>query len=502
MKFLNLILILVAVVLISSCSFLNEEYELSKNDRQLAVPIAYGNITLSDVIERSKGFANIKVDGDGKITLLYKGELLRENSTKIFPPFPGLLEFPIEDTVKNVSLPVNPAYRIDKGVFDNTNLGFKFAHDIKEVINVTMEILSVKKDGQTWKQNYTLDFTNDADGIIVVPKISALDYTALPSENKITFNYKAIRPNGERIKLKTVNLNFDFLRFKYLDGYFGNHTFDIKGDVIEINLFDRWKSGGFEIINPKINLDVDNAFGFPVRSKVNELVLFTVGGNALKVESEYINKGIDFGFPLISEIGTIKNTKFQFNSNNSNVGQLFKDKVIKVVYDFDALANPNGDTGLKNFFSSDAFFSVNVDVELPMQISAKEFTIVDTFEINLKDFNDIKAADFKISTINSFPVESIVSAYFLDENGVVIDQLDDMENIKVDASTIDVNGKIITSSENQKVIKFDNERFEKLKKSKRILMTASFDTSKKYTAPVWLLENYGIDIKLSAIATI
>jgi hypothetical protein len=137
-----------------------------------------------------------------------------------------------------------------------------------------------------------------------------------------------------------------------------------------------------------------------------------------------------------------------------------------------------------------------------MQISAKEFTIVDTFEINLKDFNDIKAADFKISTINSFPVESIVSAYFLDENGVVIDQLDDMENIKVDASTIDVNGKIITSSENQKVIKFDNERFEKLKKSKRILMTASFDTSKKYTAPVWLLENYGIDIKLSAIATI
>lgn len=502
MKVLRYFLFALAVIIITSCSFLDEEYELAKNDRQLAVPIAYGNITLSDVIERSKGFANIKIDGEGKITLLYKGELLRENSTKIFPPFPGLIEFPIEDTVKSVSLPVNPAYRIDKGVFDNTNLGFRFAHDVKEIVNVNMEILSVSKDGKTWQQNYILDFTNDADGIILVPKSSALDYTALPADNKITFKYKAIRPNGERIKLKTVNLNFDFLKFKYLDGYFGNHTFDIKGDVIEINLFDRWKSGGFEIINPKINLDVDNAFGFPVRSKVNELVLNTVGGNVLKVESEYINKGIDFNFPLISEIGTIKNTKFQFNSVNSNIGVLFKDKVIKVIYDFDALANPDGDTGVKNFFNSDAFFAVNVDVELPMQIKANEFTITDTFEINLIEFEKIKAADFKINTVNSFPVESTVSAYFLDENGVILEQLSESENIKVGASDIDTNGKLISPATNQKVINFDKVRFEKLKKAKKILITASFDTSKKYPNPIWLFDQYGIDLRISAIATI
>ena len=168
--------------------------------------------------------------------------------------------------------------------------------------------------------------------------------------------YEAYRPNGERIKLNYAAMIFDLLKFTYLDGYFGNHTFDIKGDIIDINLFEKWVSGGIEIENPIISLNVDNAFGFPVRSKVNELTLKTIDGTLYQLQSEYINKGIDFAFPTINQVGETKNTLFNFNSSNSNIEQLFKDKIVQVIYDFDALANPDGDIGVKNFYTNQAFF--------------------------------------------------------------------------------------------------------------------------------------------------
>jgi hypothetical protein len=400
----------------------------------------------------------------------------------------------------DVPLPIKSGYRIDKGVFDNTSIFFRVQHDKAEVVKMIMSIPSVTKNNVLWSKEYILDFTNALE-ITTVP-FNFNEYVALPSNNNIRFEYEAFRPNGDKIKLKTVAMKFDLLKFSYLEGYFGNSAFDIKGDIIKINIFDRWKSGGLEFDNPIIQLDVDNAFGFPVRSKVNQLSIKTATGQLFNVESEYINKGIDFNYPTILEVGQTKNTKFQFNSANSNIGQLFKDRVVQVLYDFDAIANPDGDVGVRNFFNSSAFFSVRVDVELPMQVKANRFTVADTVLVNFKDFDNVESASVKIKTENNFPIEMVLSGVFLDENNNEIEALTPSEAVVIKAASLGNDGKTNNKTINESIIKMDATRFAKAKKAKKFLMTASFDTNVVASAPIWLYNNYGLDVKIGAIANV
>ncbi len=499
---LKSVLCLLSMIFVMSCNSLYDgDFELEDSERTVAVPLAYGSLSIQDIVDRAEGDASIRIDNQGHITALYSGEILRDNASKIFPPVPGIFEFAIFDTIAELPLPVNGSYRIDKGIFDNTNIYFKFTHFEKEIVKVKMLIESVNQDGKVWEQDYTLDFTNDADGIIETTTSSLLNWNAFPVNNKIKFRYLAYRPNGDRIKMPGVAMKFDVLKFIYLDGYFGNHTFDIKGDIIKINLFDLWKSGGLEIENPQITLDVDNAFGFPVRSKVNQLTVKTLGDKLFNVESEYINKGIDFNYPAIGEVGAIKNTVFHFDGNNSNIGELFKDKVVQVIYDFDALANPDGDTGVKNFYTAASFFSVKVNVELPMKIKANQFTISDTIDFNLDDYTAVKEGSIKINTANRFPMDMIIKMDFLDINDNVLTSLREDEWIEVGAATL-VGEKTTNAKVDDHIINFDASRFANIKKSKKILVTGSFDTNKQGNTPVSLYSEYDLDVKIAALVKI
>ena len=493
---------LMTLSLFSCNSLYDGDFELEDTERTFAVPIAFGSLNIQDVIDRAEGDASIRIDGLGRITALYSGEILRDNASKIFPPVPGIFEFAIFDTIAELPLPVNGSYRIDKGIFDNTNIYFKFNHSEKEVIKVKMFIESVNNDGVVWKKDYTLDFTNDADGVIETSSSSLLNWVAFPVNNKIKFRYLAYKPNGDRIKMSYAAMRFDVLKFTYLDGYFGNHTFDIKGDIIKINLFDLWKSGGLEIEQPQITLDVDNAFGFPVRSKVNQLTVKTVGDKLFNVESEYINKGIDFDYPSINQVGQTKNTVFHFNAQNSNIGELFKDKVIQVIYDFDALANPDGDTGVKNFYTSDGFFSVKVNVELPMKIKANLFTIADTIDLDLSDYDAAKAVELKIKTANSFPMDMVVGLIFLDNSNNVLYTLAESEKIKVGSAPLNGGEKTTTKNTQEHVLNLDVDKFSSIKQAKKILVTGSFDTNIQSATPIWLYNDYGMDITIGAIVKI
>ena len=484
----------------TSCSI--GEYELKEESRSLAVPLAHGTLNLEDITDRAEGLASLRFDGEGKVTAMYSGNVLRDNASKIFPPIPGFLyEFPIADTNALILLPVssiNNQYRIDKGIFGSTNLFFRFQHDVKEVVKVIMKIPSVTKDGKGFEEQYTLDFTNDADGEIITAMTSVLGSVALPADNFINFQYFAYRPNGERIKLKLATMKFDILQFSYLEGYFGNHVFDIKGDFIKINLFDKWISGGVEILDPIIRLNVDNVFGFPVRSKVNQLYVKTITGQTYNVESPFVTNGIDFNYPTINEVGQNKRTEFLFTGSNSNVGTLFQDKIVQVAYDFDALANPDGDAGQINFFTADSYFSVSVDVELPMQIKSNLFTISDTVELKLDDVEDVKSGKLKVITSNGFPIDVKVNAEFLDVNGNVLEKLEGDEGYEVEGASIN-NGIVTTPTTKEIIIEADETRFNNIIKSKKVKLTASFDTRRITNDHIWIYKDYGIDMKIGAV---
>jgi hypothetical protein len=495
--------IIITFTVLSCTDGLTDEYKIKFGGQEVAVPLAYGKLGINTAIENTNAKNQLLIGPDGKVTAVYTGEVLRQNASQIFPPVPGFFDFLISDTSVYIPLPyLTKNAQIEKGIFDNTNLSFKFKHNKKEKIRVVMTIPSVKRNGVVWKQEYNLDFGTDDDGEIITGKNTVLGWTALPIANAILFKYEAYRPNGERIKLDYASMLFDVMSFSYLEGYFDRLLFDIKGDFIKINLFQNWKKGGLEILNPKIKLDVENALGFPIRSKINSLTLKTKTGNVFNLESDYINKGIDFNYPTLAEIHQFKNTTFTFDNTNSNIETLFKDKIVQVAYDFDAISNPDANDKIKNFFTNTAYYKVNVSVSLPLNIKANEFTIGDTLAIDASSLKDITEGNAFINVQNTFPVNMDLDMVFLDIAGKELDRLSSAELIKIKGAPLGPNGKTTVPTTTKQEIKISPVRQAKIIQAKKVYCTAIFDTNTYSNLPVWIYDDYYLQIELSANAKI
>ena len=493
----------VVVIFLSGCLDLEKESQIGISDQEyeLAVPLINSKITVGKVAEASDGNTTIRIDADGKSTVLYNGEVIRKSSSAIFPPLPGLL-FPnvITDTLTNVKLDFNNLYLLKKAVFRDTKVQFSFSNNLASDVKINMSILELTKDGKVFEKDFLLKYNNTLPTKFTSEEISINDWTLESESNSLTFHYVATLPNGEKIKLDDALMTFDVIKFSYLEGYLGYHEFAVEGSIIDVGLFNNWLSGSFDFENPKISLSVKNAFGLPVRSKVNKMELTSITGKTVKLESEFIDTGIDFAYPSFSEIGTIKTTNFVFDKTNSNIREVFNEKTKTIAYDIDALVNVEKDTTIKGFVTESSYFVVNVAVEVPLLGSINNVVITDTLDIDLGTSDEVISANFKSITSNDFPAELKVQAYFLDDIGSKIDKLFNNDGIVLGAAPLQENGITTPGSEKIDLLEFDKVRFDKIRKSKKLVLVASINTTgSEQKKSLWIYDNYGIGLKLGAI---
>jgi len=194
------------------------------------------------------------------------------------------------------------------------------------------------------------------------------------------------------------------------------------------------------------------------------------------LESSFIEDGIDFNYPLISEQGELKTTTFYFDKDNSNVEDVLSAGPVFVDYDVDAMANPNSFAEL-GFMTDESMFRVQVSVELPFRARILDFKANDKFNINFDDFDNVEYVEFKMVAENQIPLGVDVQVFFADENENVIDSLFiDAENI-LEPAPVDANGDSNGQSEKITFMTIDAEKFEKVKNAKKLLLEAKFSTT-------------------------
>jgi len=467
------------------------DVELEERDVELAVPLINTKLTVNDLINNTDGDSNValNIDEDGRITLVYSGDVLQKQKEEIFQAIP-LAIFPITDTATVHDVPFSNDQRVDKALFGNTNYGLSMSTNVGEEVTVTFSIPECKKDGQSYSKEFvipegTSDFISD--------KISLKGWTLESADQEITLKYDARLPDGTRIELNQMVMAIDAIIFDYVEGYFGYDIFDINGDFITIGLLDTWVSGGLSFESPKVEIYVENAFGFPVRSKFNTMTVTTVTGETFDVQSNIIDENIDFDYPDLTEVGEVKSTSFQFDNTNSNLVELFEEKVTRVSYDIDAEINPDMDTSIIEFLDSSGYFLISVDVELPLNGTVNDLKLQDTLDLDLSEFDEVTSSEFKSILANDFPAEIALQAYFLDDQNTTIDSLFDNRLILPSAST-DANGKSLGGEEQTEFTTFDESRFNEIKKTKRVLMQVKINTP----SPTWIYSDYGILFKVGA----
>lgn len=500
--YLSLIL---SLFLFSGCNkdLFDPNLEYLLDEKEWAFPLVNTQLSVERMVRETKGNVTIKLDVDGKATVQYRGEVLRENSAKIFPPLPFLEPFYITGDTTIVNLfPSNPNnVDIAFAVFKGTNISFVVETVEKEDINVTITLPEVTLNGAPLETSFTIPYNGNTPTKFETPPINIDKWEIRTENNLMSIITKAQKKDGTTAEFDRAYMTYDFIRFSYIEGYHGYHRFPIRGNFIEISLFNNWLSGGFDFQDPKIALIVNNAFGIPVRTEVEQLELTSINGNTVDLESDFIDTGIDFLYPGFDEVGQTKTTIFNFDKDNSNIRELFNEKTKTVTYQINALINPDRDKSIKGFITDSSFYIVNVAAEVPLLGSVNELLITDTLDISLKDIDQLDKAEFKTIISHDFPANVKVDVLFLDQEGQIVDSLFNQNGLELDPAFLLPSGKTLPTPSQSFYVNMDQQRYRKLQQASKVVLLGYINTidSDRFR-PLWIYGDYGFDIKIGVKA--
>lgn len=462
---------------------------------EYAIPLVSAKTTLGDLVLGNVANTSLEIGTDGKVTVLYNGDVLEKGADDVFPPIPGLGYFLLMDSVSNQSFSFASQNEIHLGIFKGDKIHFRYRSDLEEDITVTMTVPEIQKDGQPLTQTVVLDYDGTTPVELTTEDIDLKGWSLISDDNSVTFNYDARRPNGERIELDKAWMNYSLLEFEYIEGFFPRTVYEIAGDFVPIGLYKGWISGSMDFQDPKVTISLENSFGFPVATEINDLHIKTLGWEVLFLESPLIEDGIYFDYPGVNEIGEVKFSSFSFDTTNSNLDVIFNNRIRQLNYDINSVANPDDDPNLTGYFTDSSYFKVNVAVEVPMNQSIDHLTLTDTFDVSFEEFDQIQEAEFKLVVDNTYPVDVGLQVYFIN-NTTVLDSMFVGEFLEIPSANLGAGGTTTSQGEVVRLMTFDEERFLKVKGANRLSIKPIISTINEGTEPIWLYDDYSLDTRV------
>jgi FKBP-type peptidyl-prolyl cis-trans isomerase 2 len=463
-------------------------------EAEFAIPLFDSKVSVADLVESASENTSVRVESDGSVTVLFSGDLIRKSAEEIVPPVPGIGDLQLFDTVFQAPFVFND-FIIKNAKINGDVIHFRFRSDLTENISVRVWIPQLTKNGLPYEENFDILYQGELPVNLTTEDVSLAGYELVSDDNTITYHYDARNENGERIQLDKAWVNVNFLTFEYVEGFFGKSTFDIQGDIITIGIFDKWVAGTLEFDDPKVTVRVDNAFGFPVRSQVNELTITTFTGQVLPLEADVVQEGVNFDFPSLDEVGQTVSTKYIFDKDNSNIKELFNEKATKLTYDIDALANPENDPSIIGFTTDSSFFLINLAVELPMKGKADDFTIIDTLISDLNLADEFVEAEFKLISQNHFPVDMTLQLELYSESGELLDKMFDQPFL-MEAANLLPDGSTNALPEKITFINYDEERLSKVRQARKMVLKANMTSINGAIESVTILDEFTVDTRM------
>jgi len=431
-KYILCCLVFIALL---GCIKVDEYRDLTydKEGVEIAFPLFHSSLNISELASSLDAETSIEIQENNEIDLLYRGQIIEGGLNQIFPPVIGFGDIQISDTSFLYTVPINFWEEIITLTMGKTSLTFKFSDRFEQPVDIILEIPEMQLNGQPFVQQFKM-----TDGNFISQPISVEDYTITPDDLSFLIKYQALDEEGNTILMDNASFTFDFFQIKYIEGIFSPRLIDVQGDVIQVGLFDNWRSGGLTFSEPELYIRVENSFGIQAISQNNTINIVTTEGELLPLESPLLTDGVSFNYPTLSEIGEVKITEFIFDKNNSNLGDLFSGKAAKIEYDLDALIN-NKATNEVGFLSEDGFFKIEPIVRLPMTLTVEELILADKTDFDGSALEDLTSATVQWYIINDFPVDMALQG-FLYQSGILRDSLF-VEPLFVEAAIINGNNQ-------------------------------------------------------------
>lgn len=485
-----------------------ENLEIGDQSAEYAIPLFTSDLSLQDIISNRVDNTTLSVDTDGQLTLNYKGSLLTRGAEDIFNFTANFVPIEVTDTVFHISnedFSIPGSIEIDFLNIKSGELSIQYSSDIPNDLTVDVTIPQFVKDGESYTRSFDSPYLGSLpiNGGFFGEDLTG--YTINGGDTLITVIYDAILSDGTKVVLPNFGILLTNLEYDYAEGFLGNDIYDIGRDTIEIDFFDNWEQGIVNFEDPKINLTAFNSFGFPLDANFFEIDIIGIEGERLGLISESIDNGVSVNYPRLDQVGETIETNFSFNRENSNIRDVLGVGPAAVEYELDGEPNPNLDPNSKGFMTDSSTISVQMEVELPLNGYTFGFALRDTFDINLSEYENVNAAEFKLITENEIPLGLDLEVTFVDEKFNQLDELSSQEDDNyIGAAPVDEAGFVNGINEKTIIDNFDADRFARIKTAKKIIIRTSFSTTNstlpqlvKFNADQTIKSRMGLKVELS-----
>ncbi len=536
--------ILIALLIIFSFyQCMHDEFELDQLSDEMEInmglltPLAYGTLSLNDIISQFDSTSYINTDEEGLLYITYEDSLLSFIAEDLLEvPDQDFFEYFIESDYDF------PAY-IDWGdsvVINREELfAFSFSNNEKldsiilETGNMNLNINSSFE--HTGKVILTSQFIRDSQGkpfsdtiiisdpsgsfsasevisldnhVIELQDTTASDTTYLPFNFElILYNSGAGITAGDEVE---ITATFTDLGFSAIFGYIGNYELITETGEIDLGFFESLTDGYIEFENPQLNFAISNSYGLPAEVDISRFTGFNNSGDSINLNFDPGVNPFRYAYPELEEYNQIKDTVISINGHNSTLSEFLAFLPTHLEYNLDATSNPDGPNGSYNFVTKDSRIDVDFEFILPLWFKANNFALQDTIDLDFGNISEdaemIEKLNVVLQVSNGLPVNIDFQVIFMDDLYNHVDTLFDENNQPIImAGKLDSEHKVEFPTRNISEIKYLKEDIDKLETVKFAIISATLKTAKfddDITVKFYNYYNVAFNLSLDVDATI
>lgn len=516
--------LLAAVLIAVSC--IKDEIDLGNiSDKlywspKLGAPVAYSKLTLEDLIESIDSDQLIKTDSNKFLTLVYTNRVLSENASSIMKI--GDQQFGEALIASNFSLPAFPSQNpiiltrtnaypfsmshgeiIDSLKIKTGTLSFDISSTYKHQGKLIIEIPQMKSNGKSFKDSIDI---NKADGTFsAIVNFNVAGYKLQlehpnVTDNLISFKFTAKLVNsgaavaaGDRIG---ISIDFKDISFSSLFGYLGNRQLINTLSEFSFPIFEEVSQPSLKFANPSIKIRSKTSFGLPANVELYNVEVINTNDNKT-VALTFAPGTNPFNISFPKTIGGFAKDSTVFNKNTTNLFNALEIGPNKIKYGIRSFTNPDGKA--LNYVTDSSKVTVDMDVELPLDLSCTKIEFKDTMEL---DLSDVEEYEDKINTLllrtnfeNNMPLDLNLQVFFLDESHQHVDTLFAVgADNTIPGGELNQEGVIVKSKKKYLDAQFNKAEISKLKNVRHAIVRASVVTTGGGTTLVKFYSNYFLKV--------
>ncbi len=540
---LKIILPVFIIILFYQC--MHDEYDFSKLDDEMEIragilaPLAYGSLTLDDLISEFDSSSFISSNADGLLLITYKDSLFSYiaddlleippqdfleffiESDFTIPPGWGVGETVILDRTKNFPFTFSNNEQLDSMILDEGTMVFDIYSEFLHTGQIIITCPNIRSRLNNVPFTRTIDIDVD-DGSFTYNEPFILDrYTIYLTDSVTvdsTFSYMPVDFHvelinsgagfnpGERI---SVIVTIEDIDFEAIFGYIGDYDLLSQTGEVELGFFENSLEGYIWFKNPYINFNIKNSYGVPAAVSISRFTGFKTDVDSIEMIFDSSMDTFAYAYPRLTDYinnDIYKDTTISINTTNSNVSDFLSFLPSKLEYSLSAASNPDGPEASYNFVCDDSRIDIDFEFILPLWFKADSFALVDTIELDLmnvdEDADFIERVNIMLEVSNGLPLDIDFQLYFLDSVYNHVDTLFAENSRPIISSGIldPADNTVIAPGIKTSLVEYTNEEIAALNTVRYGVIRAGLKTpsdSNGDLISVKFFEDYSVDFNLS-----